>query len=238
MSIVGSDEEEELNINVLNIDDVDKLIEDIGQDSESACSSQYSAAPSSAAPQSLPRRRAPAVLPPNREIKEKNEILYQFSRLVNKGVKLPNTFTIDSDLDEMRTELNRLTRDYAVDKSIGYQRRMVMTTVTTVEYLNTTFEKYTNVKLQGWSEQVNESIGDYDDVFEELYDLYKDRANIRPELRLIFGIGCSGVLFHLTNTFIKQYAPAGSEEFLRQNPELMKQFMSAASSTMQNSMQS
>ena len=41
---------------------------------------------------------------PQAEKKEKAEMLYQFDRLEKKGFKLPRKFTMESSLDEMKTE--------------------------------------------------------------------------------------------------------------------------------------
>lgn len=240
---------EDLNVNVMNMDDVDKMIDGMDDDDDSSdngskCATisemSESSGSGSGSTSSSSRSRSRSHRKSRNtkdETKEKHELLYQFSRLIRKGVRLPTVYTIDSDVHEMRAELARVSRDYAVDKSINFQRRAVMTTVTTVEYLNTALESYTRVKLNGWSEQVHESLGDYDDIFEELHDLYKDSAKIRPEIRLIAGLGGSAILFHLSNTLLKQFIPSGSEDLVNQNPELKQHFMAAAAGSIHKNMQ-
>lgn len=161
------------------------------------------------------------------DIKEKQELLYQFNRLARKGVRLPSTFTLESDLNEMREEYERLMRDYDIDKSVAFQRKMVMATVTGIEFLN----PFSTVKLEGWSEHVHDELNQYDDIFEELHDIYKGKAKIRPELRLLMSLAGSAIMFHLSNTLFKQCMP-GLDQVLKQNPALMKQVMSAAMNTM------
>ena len=51
-----------------------------------------------------------------------------------------------------------------------------------------------------------------------------------PELRLLLSLGGSAFMFHLTNTMFKSSLP-GMEDVMRQNPDLMKQFASAAANT-------
>ena len=46
-----------------------------------------------------------------------------------------------------------------------------MAAVTGLEFLNNKFDPF-SVNLDGWSESVNESIFDYDEIFEELYAKY------------------------------------------------------------------
>jgi hypothetical protein len=54
-----------------------------------------------------------------------------------------------------------------------------------------------------------------------------------PELKLLFQLGGSAVMVHMSNTLFKSAMP-GMDEIMRQNPELMKQFTSAAVNTMGN----
>ena len=107
---------------------------------------------------------------------------------------------------------------------------MLMACITGVEFLNGKFDPF-NIKLDGWSESMNEGINDYDDVFEELHEKYKSKAKMAPELRLLFMIGGSAFMFHLTNTMFKTSIP-GMDDIMKQNPELMKQFAEAAVGSM------
>jgi hypothetical protein len=72
---------------------------------------------------------------------------------------------------------------------------------------------------------------DYDDVFGELYDKYKSKASMAPELKLLFQLGGSAMMVHMTNTMFKSAMP-GMDDILRQNPDLMRQFQTAAVNSM------
>ena len=98
----------------------------------------------------------------------KRKILYQFDRLEKKGVKLPQRFTINSSLDEMQTELDRINNDKKADVSVKFQRKALVACVTGIEFLNSKFDPI-NARLDGWSENINDNIDDYDDIFEELH---------------------------------------------------------------------
>ncbi len=166
------------------------------------------------------------------ELQEKKEILYQMDRLESKGYRLPHKFGLQSDLEEMRTEYNRILREKEVDASIRFQRKMLMAFVTGIEFLNTRFDPF-DVKLDGWSEQVHENVTDYDDIFEELHEKYKATGKkMAPELRLLLSLSGSAFMFHLTNSMFKQSNLPGVEEVLRSNPQLMKQFQTAAAQQM------
>ena len=157
----------------------------------------------------------------------KRELLYQFDRLERKGVKLPKKFSLSSSLEEMKLEFERIKVDRDVESSIRFQRQMLMTCVSGIEYLNNKFDPF-DAKLDGWSETVNENLPDYDDIFEELYHKYKGKAKMAPELRLLMTLGGSAVMFHFTNTMMKY----GIENAMQQNPELVKQFASATVNSM------
>lgn len=161
----------------------------------------------------------------------KRELLYQFERLERKGMQLPKKFTMASNLEEMKLELDRLKRDREVDQSVKFQRKVMMTVVTGMELLNNKFDPV-GARLDGWSESINDNIDDYDEVFEELHDKYKGTAKMAPELKLLFMLGGSAFMFHMTNTMFKTQMP-GMEEILKKNPDLMRQFAAATANTMQ-----
>ena len=177
------------------------------------------------------RRYKPRQMTEEEVINAKREILYQFERMERKGMQLPKKFTMASSLEEMKLELNRLKKDREIDQSIRFQRKVMMTIVTGVELLNNKFDPI-GARLDGWSESINDNIDDYDDVFEELHEKYKDKAKMAPELKLLFMLGGSAFMFHMTNTMFKTQMP-GLEQVLKQNPELMKQFAAATAQTMQ-----
>jgi hypothetical protein len=162
------------------------------------------------------------------ELNEKREILYQLDRLESKGFKIPFKFNMNSDLEEMRHEYNRIVREKELDASVRFQQKMMMAFVSGVEYLNNRYDPFA-VKLDGWSEQINENINDYDDIFEELHQKYKSSGKkMAPELRLLVSLSGSAFMFHLTSRMFKEQPLPNVENVLKSDPELMKQFQNAA----------
>lgn len=162
------------------------------------------------------------------ELNEKRDLLYQMDRLESKGYRLPFKFNMDSDLDEMRNEYNKIVREKEIDASIRFQRKMMMAFVTGSEYMNSRYDPFA-IRLEGWSEQVHETITDYDDIFEELHSKYKSTGKkMSPELRLFISLSGSAFMFHLTNRMFKENPLPNVENVLKSNPELMKQFQAAA----------
>ena len=60
------------------------------------------------------------------------------------------------------------------------------------------------------------------------------RLKMAPELKLLFMLGGSAVMLHMTNTMFKSAMP-GMDDIMRQNPELMQQFTLTAASSMGDS---
>jgi len=162
--------------------------------------------------------------------KEKFEILCKIERLEKRGDKFTKKFTMESDLDEMRYELDRVVQSRESLQSVKFQRKMLVAFVTAIEFLNNKFDPF-ELKLDGWSESIHENVNDYDDIFEELHEKYKQKAHMAPELRLLLMLGGSGIMFHLTNTMFKSSLP-GMGDIMKQNPDLMQQFAKAAVNTM------
>lgn len=174
------------------------------------------------------KKQSSKLNPYKNEINEKKEILYQLNRLENKGFSIPHAFNMQSDLEEMKQEYNKIIRDKEIDASVRFQRKMLMAFVTGTEYLNTRYDPFA-IKLEGWSEQVHENLQDFDDIFEELHDKYKSKGkSMPPELRLFVSLSGSAFMFHLTSKMFKESSIPGVEEVLKANPELMKQFQNAA----------
>lgn len=167
-------------------------------------------------------------------INEKKELLYQFERLEKKGVRLPKKFTIASSLEDMRMEFERLKRDRELDNSIKFQKRLMMTAVSGIEFATDKFPAM-GVNLGGWSNQVNDELDEYEDVFAELHDKYKGKAKVAPELRLLGGLAGSAFMYHLTHRW-SQSLP-GLDSVLKTNPELAAKLAEATRNQMNSQQQ-
>ena len=164
------------------------------------------------------------------EIKnEKIDLIYKFKKLEQQGIRTTMNYNMNSHLEDMRNEFIKLKKQREIDNAVKFQRKMLMACVTGVEFLNSRFDPFA-VKLDGWGETVNESINDYDEIFEELNEKYGGRADVAPEIKLMLMVGGSAFMFHLTNTMFKTSLP-GMDDIMKQNPELMQQFAKAAVNT-------
>ena len=166
-------------------------------------------------------------------LREKFKILQKLEELETKGVRLSKKYSMESSLLEMKGEYETHVEEREKKNSIKFQQKLLMTAITGLEFLNNKFDPF-DLKLDGWSEQINENVDDYEEIFGELHEKYKSKAKMAPELKLLFQLGGSAIMLHMTNTMFKSAMP-GMDDIMRQNPELMKQFTQAAVNTMSQS---
>jgi len=133
----------------------------------------------------------------------------------------------------MMGEYETIMDEKTKNNSVKFQGNMLMAVINGMEFLNSKFDPF-DIKLDGWSEQIQENINDYDEIFGELHDKYKSKATMAPELKLLFQLGGSAMMVHMTNTMFKSAMP-GMDDILRQNPDLMRSFQSAAVNSMSQS---
>jgi len=166
-------------------------------------------------------------------LKEKFKYLRKLETLEKKGVELTKKYSMDSNLAEMQGEYEMIMEEKTKTNSIKFQGNMMMALVNGMEFLNNKFDPF-DVKIDGWGEQLGENITDYDEVFGELYEKHKNKASLAPELKLLFQLGGSAMMLHMTNSMFKTAMP-GVDDILRQNPDLMRNFQSAAVNSMSGS---
>jgi hypothetical protein len=189
--------------------------------SDPYANSQTASGPfSSLAPASAPR------LSPEQEKQEKIEMLNKLQRLEAKGMPVSRKFTMDNTHEEIKQEFNKLVDARNLEASIRFQRQALMSVVTGLEWMNGRFDPF-DLKMDGWSESVHENVEDFDEIFEELYDKYKERGKLPPEARLVMALAGSGFMCHVSNTFLRSRMP-NMDDVLRQNPEIARQFATAA----------
>lgn len=163
-------------------------------------------------------------------LREKFKYLRKLEALEKKGVELSKKYNMESSLQEMMGEYETIMEEKTKQNSVKFQGNMLKAMINGIEFLNSKFDPF-DIKLDGWSEQFEENINDYDDIFAELYEKYKSKASMAPELKLLFQLGGSAMMVHMTNTMFKSAMP-GMDDILRQNPDLMRSFQNAAVNSM------
>ena len=171
-----------------------------------------------------PRKSADEIL------REKFSYLRKLEAMEKAGIKLTKRYSMECSLAEMKGEYEMIKNEKEKRSSVKFQGKMLMAAVSALEFLNSKFDPF-DLKLDGWSEAINENLDEYDDVFGELHEKYSGKAKIAPELKLLFMLGGSAAMLHMTNTMFKSSMP-GMDDIMRQNPELMQQFTQAAVNSM------
>jgi len=159
---------------------------------------------------------------------EKSALLNKLKRLEAKGFSVNKRLNAYSHVDDLRREVERITHDIDVERSIKFSRRMLVACVTGLEFLNRRYSPF-DLQLDNWAESVHENIDDYDGVFERLYEKYHKKMEVAPEVELILMLGSSAFMFHLSNSLFK--AMPNMNDVIKQNPDLVKSMMSAVANT-------
>lgn len=144
----------------------------------------------------------------------KSECLQKLHRYAQQGYPVPEHLGLRSSLEELQGECDRIKRGIDTQNSIQFQRRMLVTFVTGCEYMNGVYDPVgmvggPSLQLQGWSKNVMSEIDSFDAVFEELFEKYRNRVSMPPELQLFAALSMSAMACHMHNS---------GESLLRNNP--------------------
>ena len=161
--------------------------------------------------------------PPKRTIKsilaEKHELMFKMNRLITRGGKQTRSMSASDSLDELRAEYERMQREIDTEKSVKFQRTVLMSFATGIECLNSRFD-FAGVRLDGWSETMNQDITSFDEVFEELHAKYGGKSMMPPEIKLVFMVASSAFMFHMSKSMFSGFP--GMQDAMRDDPELAK----------------
>lgn len=173
--------------------------------------------------------------PPRRQseehvLKEKYEMLRKFERLSKLGVPLRKRFTLDSPLDEMKMELEFIKREKDMDATIKQFCDWYVTGMSALEWSSTNVPlmKAFGLNLNGLSESAQMGVGDMEDDFEELYELYGDKMKIHPLVRIPIRTCMMIYMVHLTNQMAQKSPVPNMDQILRTNPDIARQLATAA----------
>ncbi len=143
-------------------------------------------------------------------IKRKKECLYEFEKLKRKGFRITKEYSMQTPLSEMHHDLQMYKKDRQSELAIKFSRKMLMAGVSGLELLTEKLGHPLDIDLDGWSESVMENITDYDEIFEELHDKYKEKANLPVEMKLLMTLGGSAFMFHLSKSLTKNLMGGGN----------------------------
>jgi hypothetical protein len=163
-------------------------------------------------------------------MKEKYELLRKFDRLAKLGVPMRKRFTLDSPLDEMKMELDFIKREKDADATIKQFCDWFVTGMSAMEWSskNVPLVKAFGLQLDGLSESAQMNVGDMEEDFEELYDLYGDKLKMHPLVRIPIRTCMMVYMVHLTNQMARKAPIPNIDEVMRNNPDIARQLATAA----------
>jgi hypothetical protein len=127
------------------------------------------------------------------------DMLRKLGELAQYKVKLSQNYNMNSDYFTMKYEYQLHTNIRAKQNFVNWTSSLMLNCIYGVEILNDKYNPF-ELKLTGWSEQINADITNYYDVFGEIYEKYnKPGKSMSPELKLILMLGGSALKFHLNN---------------------------------------
>ena len=132
---------------------------------------------------------------------EKLDYLLKLDRFKSSG-QLVRDFSLKSSLLEIKKETQRIEHAINMKSSIKFQQKMLMAIVSGLEYANKRFDPF-SIELDGWSENVFENIEDFNTVFERLYEKYRRRGEMSPDLELLLTLAGSAFMFNMSNQLFK-----------------------------------
>ena len=166
---------------------------------------------------------------------EKSDLLFKLGRMRQKAnIADGQPFTIHSDIRDVRAEFARVKATIDIEGSIRFQRRLLTTVVSGLEWANGKWGRdYLDMDLDGFSEHTYENISDFDNIFEKLHEKYRGTGgSMPPELQLLLMLAGSAVSFNMSKKLFKNAPELG--DVLKNNPQLMQNVMNAAAQHMSN----
>lgn len=164
--------------------------------------------------------------------RKKRSMLKRLEELSKKGAITGLTVNADSSYEDIEDEYNGYMEEKLKQESIKLQKQWFFNGINTLELINNTYDPF-GMDLTGWGEKMAEDLEDDDEVFGELYEKYKG-GKLAPEVKILLKIATSAFWISMTNRMISASVPSMGD-VIRQNPEVMKTFMSATVDTL-NSM--
>lgn len=162
--------------------------------------------------------------------RKKYEILRKFDRLAKMGVPLRKRFTMDSTLEEMEMELEFIRKEKDMDRTVQQFSEWFVTGMGGLEWSskNVALVKAFGLKLDGLSEAAQMKVGDMEEDFEELYDLYGDKLRMHPLVRIPIRTCMMVYMVHLTNQMAMKAPIPNMDQILKSNPDIARQLSMAA----------
>ena len=178
-----------------SIDSMDS--EDFSDDNDS-----YDSATSGSSFDDMDQNRRGATMRRRKDeiMQEKIEMLTRISNMSRMGFTASKKWSMKDDIEEIRFECYRMTREKNSKFAVKYMQQMLITVASIVEFasgLNNPF----NMKLQGFSKNLMLTVSaDYDNQLEELHHKWSGRTSLGPEMQILLTFVTSAIYHHAGNS--------------------------------------
>jgi len=142
-------------------------------------------------------------------MQEKIEMLTRISKMSNEGFTTTKKWTLKDDIDEIRFECYRMTRENNSRKSVKKMQHILISVATMIEFANGMVNPF-NLKLQGFSQNMMLTVSDYDDSLEELHHKWSGRTSFGPEMTIMMTFVSSAIFQHAGNCASTPSQPTSS----------------------------
>lgn len=121
----------------------------------------------------------------NELIRKKMRLLKELEKMASKGVKLRQSYNMESDIAAMEFEYNLHKDEGAKQNSVKLMGSALLIMVNVLQMANDQYNPF-DFKLDGWQDCIVSDMDNYYDVFGEIYDKhYKVGSASPPEMRLL-----------------------------------------------------
>lgn len=121
---------------------------------------------------------------------EKERMVDRIKRFAKTHELKARMANADWSADDLQVEILRLSKEASLVRSLKFQRRVLLTATSGMEYVHT--KTPLAGKLEGWGESVLSSIDEFDPVFERLHEKHAPKLSMgseggeeEPELQLL-----------------------------------------------------
>lgn len=165
--------------------------------------------------------------------KRKRELIRYFERCDKRGKGPARRFTMDDSLEEMELEKKAMASDANVEFVMQLMEWGTISVASGAEYLGDAVPRL-GIKLKGYSQNVNDTMDEFYEVFDELIDDWGDTIKFSPGMKYVMLLVRGAIATHTANKLTSAFGP-DVMDVMKSNPDLMKNFVNAmAEKTAQN----
>jgi hypothetical protein len=152
---------------------------------------------------------------------KKLDMLRKLGELAQRGVKISQNYSMESDYETMKFEYDLHTGIRAKNNSVNWMSNMLIGIVKGVEMLNDNVNPF-DIKFENtWSNKVTHDINDFQDVLGELYEKYTvPGKSMSPELKLFLMLSGSAISVQMYKGMAKA---SNTEEKINSNPNTIRE---------------